>query len=171
MARLGLGDDARLRDVSAAAASWDEWSYPNQDLSSYEWSCNHESDADHDRMSTVMKRQPDGTWKPGWSPGDAPDWPFPRGSGGMVTTARDYALFCQMLLNRGVYDRKRILSEASVSEMTAPQSKRIAAAKTYGLGWVVSEPGGPFSHSGSDGTYVWVDPATEIIGMVLTQTN
>lgn len=134
-------------------------------------SCNHESDADHQRMSTVMKRQPDGTWKTGWTPGDAPDWPFPRGSGGMVTTAWDYAVFCQMLLNKGVYGGKRILSEASAREMTMPQSGHIKVAKTYGLGWMVAEPGGVFSHTGSDGTYVWVDPADEVIGMVLTQTN
>lgn len=134
-------------------------------------SCNHESDADHDRMSTVMKRQRDGTWKAGWTPGDAPDWPFPRGSGGMVSTAMDFAVFCQILLNQGVHDGKQILSEASVREMTSPQSKHIAAARTYGLGWVVLKPGGVFSHSGSDGTFVWVDPRTKVIGMLLTQTN
>lgn len=134
-------------------------------------SCNHEPDADHQRMSTVMKRQPDGTWKAGWTPGDSPDWPFPRGSGGMVSTAWDYAVFCQMLLNKGVYGEKRSLSEASVRQMTMPQSRQIEAAKAYGLGWMVAEPGGVFSHTGSDGTYVWVDPTDEVIGMVLTQTN
>ncbi len=134
-------------------------------------SCNHESDADHDRMSTVMKRQSDGSWKAGWTPGDAPDWPFPRGSGGMVSTAWDYALFCQMLLNQGIYNDKRILSRKSIDEMTNPQLDHIQAAKAYGLGWKVSEPGGTFSHTGSDGTYVWVDPTEEVVGMVLTQTN
>ena len=134
-------------------------------------SCNHESDADHQRMSTVMKRQPDGTWKAGWTPGDDPDWPFPRGSGGMVSSAWDYTVFCQMLLNKGVYNGKRILSEASVEEMTTPQSANVEAAKSYGLGWKVTEPGGVYSHSGSDGTYVWVDPSDQVIGMVLTQTN
>ncbi|MEM7557794.1 MAG: serine hydrolase, partial [Planctomycetota bacterium] len=134
-------------------------------------SCNHEPDADHSRMSTVMKRQSDGTWKAGWTPGDAPDWPFPRGSGGMVSSAMDYAKFCQMLLNKGTYGGKRVLSEATVQAMTNPQSDHIAAAKSYGLGWVVSEEGGTFSHSGSDGTYVWVDPRTQVIGMLLTQTN
>ena len=134
-------------------------------------SCNHESNADHDRMSTVMKRQVDGTWKPGWTPGDSPDWPFPRGSGGMVSTAWDYAVFCQMLLNEGIYGGKQILSPATVREMTNPQSAHCEAAKTYGLGWKVAEPGGVFSHTGSDGTYVWIDPVDEVIGMVLTQTN
>ncbi len=134
-------------------------------------SCNHESDADNTRMSTVLKRQADGTWKEGWTPGDKPDWPFPRGSGGMVSSALDYAKFCQMLLNGGTYEEQKILSEETVKEMTSPQSKLIEAATGYGLGWSVKEAGGGFSHSGSDGTYVWVDPENEIIGMLLTQTN
>ena len=134
-------------------------------------SCNHESKADHGRMSTVMQRQSDGSWKAGWTPGDPPDWPFPRGSGGMVTTAWDYAIFCQMLLNQGVYNGKQILSADAVAEMTNPQSAHAKAATTYGLGWKVESPGGVYSHTGSDGTYVWVDPKHDVIGMVLTQTT
>ena len=134
-------------------------------------SCNHESDADHNRMSTVLRRQRDGTWSKVWKPGDAPDWPFPRGSGGMVSSARDYALFCQMLLNRGQYGGQQILSSDSVAEMTSPQTRHCEAAINYGLGWKVSELGGIFSHSGSDGTFVWVDPNRDLIGMVLTQCN
>ncbi len=134
-------------------------------------SCNHESDADHNRMSTVLRRQRDGTWSVGWKPGDAPDWPFPRGSGGMVSSARDYALFCQMLLNEGRYGNRQIMSKESVMEMTNPQDNHCEAAINYGLGWSVSEPGGVFSHSGSDGTFVWVDPNRDLIGMLLTQCN
>ena len=39
----------------------------------------------------------------------------------------------------------------------------------YGLGWQVSADG-TYSHGGSDGTYAWVDPNREIIGIVFTQT-
>ncbi|MCH2361589.1 MAG: serine hydrolase [Pirellulales bacterium] len=134
-------------------------------------SCNHESDADNARMSTVFVRQEDGSWKAGWKPHDPPNWPFPRGSGGMVSSALDYTKFCQMLLGGGVYNGKRVLSKSSVREMTGVQVERIPAAKNYGLGWKVSEKNGVFSHTGSDGTYVFVDPVRELIGMVLTQTN
>jgi CubicO group peptidase (beta-lactamase class C family)/glutamine amidotransferase-like uncharacterized protein len=134
-------------------------------------SCNHESVADHNRMSTVMIRQSDGSWKAGWTPGDPPDWPFCRGSGGMVATAWDYALFCQMLLQNGTANGQQILNERWVREMTQPQSDHCPAAKNYGLGWVVREVGGTFSHTGSDGTYVWVDPQRDLIGMVLTQSQ
>ena len=134
-------------------------------------SCNHESDADNNRMSTVFVRQENGTWKAGWKPHDGPDWPFPRGSGGMVSSAGDYAKFYQMLLNGGIYNGNRILSKIAVDEMTTPQSERIPAAKNYGLGLKVSEKNGLFSHTGSDGTFVFGDPANQLIGMLLTQTN
>lgn len=134
-------------------------------------SCNHESDADNNRMSTVFVREESGTWKAGWQPHDGPDWPFPRGSGGMVSSARDYAKFYQMLLNGGTFNGNRILSKTAVDEMTTPQVEYIAAAKTYGLGLKVSEKRGLFSHTGSDGTYVFGDPSRDLIGMLLTQTN
>ncbi|GAB5405751.1 MAG: hypothetical protein Aurels2KO_39820 [Aureliella sp.] len=134
-------------------------------------SCNHESDADHDRMSTVMRRQKDGSWKAGWTPGDAPDWPFPRGSGGMVSTAWDYALFCQMHLSSGRHGASQVLSASAIQEMTTPQFQHCPAAKSYGLGWKVTEAGGTYSHTGSDGTFVFVNPRLELIGMLLTQTT
>ena len=134
-------------------------------------SCNHESVADHTRMSGVFQQADNGNWDVHWKPGDDPDWPFPRGSGGMVSTAKDYATFCHMLLNRGSFNGRRILDEGLVLQATNPQTKWISAADRYGLGWAVSEDGGTYSHSGSDGTMVWVDPQRELIGMVLTQTQ
>ena len=134
-------------------------------------SCNHESDADRSRMSTVFRRTDDGQWTVRWRPTDKPDLPFPRGSGGMVSSAADYAVFCQMLLNGGEYGGNRILRQDLVTEATNPQGDRIKAAATYGLGWSVQKQGETWSHSGSDGTWVWVDPKREIIGMVLTQTQ
>ena len=132
-------------------------------------SCNHESEADRQRMATVLQRQASGTWREGWTPQSSPDYPFPRGSGGMVSTASDYAKFCQMLLNGGTYQNKRILRKSSVDQATKSQRAEIAAAKSYGLGWKTNETDGTFSHSGSDGTYVWVDPGRQLIGMLLTQ--
>lgn len=42
-------------------------------------------------------------------------------------------------------------------------------ARYYGYGWSVSEDG-VYSHTGSDGTGAWVDPATNLIVLVFTQT-
>ena len=138
-------------------------------------SWNHESDAPADRMSRVY------SWKDEarvlkWKPEDGPDWPIVRGSGGMITTARDYAVFCQMFLNGGVYDGKRILSRESVNEAIGPQTlsahtpEQLASRSAfYGLGWVVDR-NGVYSHSGSDGTKAWVDPHRNMIVLVLTQS-
>jgi CubicO group peptidase (beta-lactamase class C family) len=133
-------------------------------------SFNHESDADHDRMSAVFRRRGTG-WTVGWKPGDDPDYPFPRGSGGMISTASDYASFCQMFLDGGSYDGERVLSEAIVAAATRPQTGFIPAADGYGLGWQASSESRTYSHSGSDGTFAWVDPELRIIGLVFTQST
>ena len=81
-----------------------------------------------------------------------------------------------MFLNGGIYGDTRILSEASVAMATSPQTRHIYSEEElpsvrsfYGLGWGVA-PDGTYSHGGSDGTYAWVDPDREIIGLVFTQT-
>lgn len=58
------------------------------------------------RMGAVYYERKDGRWVPGWKPGDPPQVPFVRASGGMISTAWDYAIFCQMYLNGGIYKRE-----------------------------------------------------------------
>jgi len=60
---------------------------------------------------------------PGWHVGfDSAEYDeLDGGAGGAASTARDLAVFLQMLINRGAYDGKRILSEASVAAMTRHQ--------------------------------------------------
>ena len=130
-------------------------------------SCNHESDADHARMSAVFRSRGDDGWRLGWQPGDPPDYPFPRGSGGMISTVFDYAIFCQAYMNGGTYGGKRLLSEALVKQATHSQSEHIAAAGNYGFG--LRETDGVCSHGGSDGTWAWFDPKRQIVGCVFTQ--
>ena len=63
--------------------------------------------------------------------------------GSLFTTLDELAVFGQMHLNDGVYNGKRILSEASVTEMRRLQSPD-RPQRTYGLGWFrgdVSESG------------------------------
>jgi CubicO group peptidase (beta-lactamase class C family) len=81
-----------------------------------------------------------------------------------------------MFLDLGVYDGKRILSEASARAATSPQSPpgRVESSPSdagtrYGFGWMVGKDGS-FAHGGSDGTYAWVDPARRLIGVVFTQS-
>jgi CubicO group peptidase (beta-lactamase class C family) len=128
------------------------------------------------RMSVVYGRKKD-KWVPAWTPGDSPQYPFIRASGGMISTAIDYAVFCQMFLNEGIYDGKRILKEETVKLMTSPHTasiytpeEREKRADFYGYGWGVSKDG-VFSHGGSDGTAAWVDPEKKLIILIFTQTR
>ena len=61
----------------------------------------------------------------------------PMPAGGLFSTAADLARFCRMILNGGVHEGKRYLSEAAVKEMTRKQTRPIKEG--YGLGW--SRPG------------------------------
>jgi CubicO group peptidase (beta-lactamase class C family) len=117
-----------------------------------------------------------GEWIPEWQPGDPPQVPFVRASGGMISTAMDYAAFCQMFLNHGIYGGTRILEERTVERMTSDSyfaggefDPERSARVGYGMGWVVARDG-TFSHTGSDGTAAWVDPERDLIVLVLTQT-
>lgn len=133
---------------------------------------NHEDPAKLQRMATVYRgrRESDGkvVFTPGFTPGDRPDYPFVRASGGMISTAADYAKFLEMFRLRGVYNGKRLLKEETVREMITPRVKT-GETGSYGYGWMIAADG-TFSHTGSDGTMAWVDPARGIVGMVLTQS-
>ncbi|MHC4541173.1 MAG: serine hydrolase domain-containing protein [Planctomycetota bacterium] len=128
------------------------------------------------RMSVVYRQKKDGGWNISWKPGDPPQYPFVRASGGMISTAMDYATFCQMFLNGGIYNGKRILKQETVrlmtSALTAPiytSEEREHRDNYYGYGWNVSREG-IFSHGGSDGTKAWVDPGKNLIVLVFTQS-
>jgi len=143
-------------------------------------SYNHELpeklDGKLDRMGAVYYQRLGEEWVPGWEPGNEPQVPFVRASGGMISTAWDYAIFCQMFLNGGVYDGARILSERTVRTMTSESyfsggefDPERGARVGYGYGWNVAEDG-TFSHTGSDGTGAWIDPNHDLIVLVFTQT-
>jgi CubicO group peptidase (beta-lactamase class C family) len=116
-----------------------------------------------------------------------PDHPFYAGGGGLSSTAMDYALFTQALLNRGSYNGKRILGKKTIEVMTSDQmillnkagkgfSKR--PGETYGLGFSLLTEEGAGVNSKSPGTYEWggyfntkffIDPAEEMIFAGMTQ--
>ena len=133
---------------------------------------NHEDPAKLERMATVYRgrRGPDGAiaFTQGFTPGDAPDYPVIRASGGMISTAADYAKFLEMFRNGGVYNGTRLLKAETVAAMITPRVK-MGESGSYGYGWMIATDG-TYSHTGSDGTFAWVDPSRELIGMVLTQS-
>lgn len=89
----------------------------------------------------------------------------PMPAGGLFATATDVAHFCQMVLNKGTYKGKRILSEAAVAEMTKRQTPDGLTA--YGLGW--STGGNSFGHGGALSTNMTIDPSRNLITVFLVQ--
>lgn len=127
------------------------------------------------RMSVVYYQR-EGRWIEGWRPGQPPQYPFVRASGGMISTAIDYARFCQMYLDGGIFAGRKVLRANTVKQLTRPHTAELYSAEEkktrihfYGYGWRVHVDG-TFSHSGSDGTAAWVDPSRELIVLVLTQS-
>ncbi len=139
-------------------------------------SCHHETVADNDRMSAVFRRRGDGPWNVSWRPGGPPTVPFVRASGGGIASASDYAVFLNMWLEGGTLGATRILKSESVGLATRPHTMECYAPKErrkrntfYGYGWSVRRDR-VYSHGGSDGTWAWVDPKREVVGIVFTQS-
>jgi CubicO group peptidase (beta-lactamase class C family) len=77
---------------------------------------------------------------------------------GLVSTAMDYAKFCQMLLNGGTFNNRRILSPATIALMTRNQ---IGDAEVwnrkdkFGLGFQLVTPQSRWADLASEGTFTW----------------
>lgn len=99
------------------------------------------------------------------------------GHAGLFSTADDLAIYCQMILNGGEYKGVRILSPLTVAEMTRPRLVS-EAAWTRGLGWDINSsfssnrgdifPLGSFGHTGFTGTSFWIDPASRMFVIFLS---
>jgi serine-type D-Ala-D-Ala carboxypeptidase len=125
---------------------------------------------------------------------DDADW----GAAGCASTAGDLAVFLQMLLNRGSYGSRQILSRASVAAMTRQQvdtaipwilpwinaaGERIEidlSGGGYGYGLYIFGPGdrfvpngslvsrSGFGHLGNGGSCLWADPEQDVVGVYLS---
>jgi CubicO group peptidase (beta-lactamase class C family) len=90
----------------------------------------------------------------------------PVPGGGLFSTASDCARFCQMMLNGGTFDGKRILSETAVKEMTTKQTAE-GIKDSYGLGWSVGP--GTFGHGGAYATNMTVDTKRGLVYVFMVQ--
>jgi len=99
------------------------------------------------------------------------------GHAGLFSTADDLAVFCQMLLNGGIYSKKRILSPLTVETMTTPWTPPDEPS-VRGLGWDLNtinvtvvntfQNRHPFGHTGFTGTLIWLDPASGLYVVFLS---
>ena len=108
---------------------------------------------------------------------------LPSGGGGLVGTASDYLRFCQMLLNNGEFDGTRILGRKTVELMRQdhlpPGHGPIMPFRFgYGLGVSVirslaEKQGicsvGEFNWGGAASTDIWIDPAENMVTMIMMQ--
>jgi CubicO group peptidase (beta-lactamase class C family) len=148
---------------------------------------NHHRIAEPQALKTTGKRPafPDVNTKPNWIPGGH----------GLISTASDYARFCQMLLNGGALDGVRLASPDTIAMMrsnhltsdiaVSPEWNAFGVVaptpengQSFGLGFTVrvSEgknnlPGsvGDFSWAGIQGTYFWVDPKERLFAILMLQ--
>ncbi len=88
------------------------------------------------------------------------------GHAGLYSTVDDLALFGQMMLQGGKLRGRQVLTKATVKRVTTPHP--LPAGKRRGLGWIVSSKGGPYSHGGFTGTWLWVDPRRKLVIVLLT---
>jgi CubicO group peptidase (beta-lactamase class C family) len=106
----------------------------------------------------------------------------PSPAGGLFSTAHDLLRLNEMMRNHGALDGKRVLSAAAVELMTTSLTGDLKAGWApgmgHGLGWeVVRNPEGmyrynsigTFAKGGAYRTYEWVDPAKDLIGIILMQ--
>jgi CubicO group peptidase (beta-lactamase class C family) len=93
---------------------------------------------------------------------------FPMPAGGLFSTASDVATFCQMILNGGIANGKRIVSAAAIREMTRTQNKMLDG-KNYGLGWGISEHG--FGHGGAYNNAMEISPSNGRILVFMVQQS
>ena len=95
------------------------------------------------------------------------------GNAGLFSSARDLAVFAQMLLNGGSYGGVQVIKPSTVARWTARQRPDASRA----LGWDTPSPQSSagrffsfrsFGHTGFTGTSIWADPEKELFVVLLT---
>ena len=99
------------------------------------------------------------------------------GHAGLFSSARDLARFARLMLDGGVIDGRRILSEQAVKQMTSPLLCGNGTV-VRGLGWDMRSPfsaprgrlfsEASFGHTGYSGSSIWIDPKQDLFVIVLT---
>ena len=138
------------------------------------------------RMNQMYRRDAQGQWQPGAaSPFDSTV--YFSGGGGLVSTARDYLRFEQMLLNGGQLDGQRLLSPRSVEQMRTNHVGELFHGMRgnedgmgFGLGIAVTldetvavwrRSVGSAGWYGAFGTISWNDPREGIAAVLMLQQS
>src|SRR6266550_4542544 len=102
------------------------------------------------------------------------------GGAGLVSTAADYARFCQMMLDGGKWGNMRLISRKTVELMSQDQLGKIGPEQGFGLGFGVDGVKAPLPELGSQGQYAWggffytaftIDPKEQMIVIFMGQLH
>ncbi|MEO5510880.1 MAG: glycoside hydrolase family 3 N-terminal domain-containing protein [Longimicrobiales bacterium] len=95
------------------------------------------------------------------------------GHAGLFSSARDLAVFAQLLLNHGYYGGRRYIDPATIDSFT----HRFSSASSRALGWDTPTPNSSagdyftessYGHTGFTGTSIWIDPERDVFVVLLT---
>ena len=111
------------------------------------------------------------------------------GGEGLVSTMSDFAKFCVMLVNNGVYKDQRIISEEGIKIMTAkysngypdPSEPNVFPLEGYAYGftfsvledsdaWGSGAPSGIYGWSGYHNTWFWIDPTNKLYALFMSNS-
>jgi CubicO group peptidase (beta-lactamase class C family) len=141
--------------------------------------------AQRDRVAAVYSNGPDGTIvrAPEGAAGqghylDGPQKSF-AGGAGLVSTARDYARFLEMIRRGGEIDGIRVLSPRAVELMSTNQLGTLYSSSGLGFGYGFEtverygakgmESVGSFGWGGAYGTTYWIDPKARMVAVMMVQ--
>ena len=103
------------------------------------------------------------------------------GGAGLSSTIKDYATFLQMMLNRGEYNGKRLLSRRTVELMTCNQIGDLnLGSDKFGLGFQITTAKGQaklgisegsFAWGGYFATTYWADPKERLVCLLFMQQS
>jgi CubicO group peptidase (beta-lactamase class C family) len=122
-----------------------------------------------------------GSWTPYWAPSDPPLYRFLKGSGGLLSTPRDYARFLEFWMQSG--KTVHLLSAEAIERALSSATKDASttgfagAVADYGQMWMLirdhqrSDKSIGFGHSGSDGTLAYAFPEQQLIVCLFTQSR
>jgi CubicO group peptidase (beta-lactamase class C family) len=103
------------------------------------------------------------------------------GGAGLTSTVQDYAKFCQMMLNGGSFNNKKLLSRKTIELMTMNQIGDLEVwdrKNKFGLGFEIYTPAGHAKLPSSEGAFEWggmyythytIDPKEDLIFCIFFQ--
>jgi CubicO group peptidase (beta-lactamase class C family) len=103
------------------------------------------------------------------------------GGAGLSSTIKDYAIFLQMLLNKGEYNGKRLLAPRTVELITTNQIGDLNyGVDKFGLGFQITTSRGHAKSGVSEGSFgwggyfattYWVDPTENLVCLLFLQQS